>query len=155
LILPYTDYYLARPWRITNKQLAQIAHPCELVRAALWMHAQCRRGLRQPLPLSPTLPICEKEEGEKGLVQVKLWAVQLQHFLRGFVAAAAHRLVSPAGDVSVNARAWSCWEEFIFARVMRGIWGRVEVRLQGAHAFEVLPSRLSFTSARTVSRLFH
>jgi len=132
LILPYTDYYLARPWRITNKQLAQIAHPCELVRAALWMHSQCRRGLRQPLPLSPMLPICEKEEGENGLVQVKLWPVQLQHFPRGLVAATARRLVAPAGDVVVyvNARESSCWEELIFARVMSGILGRVEVRLQ-------------------------
>ena len=96
------------------------------------MHSQCRRGLRQPLPLSPMLPICEKEEGEKGLVQVKLWPVQLQHFPRGLVAATARRLVAPAGDVVVyvNARESSCWEECIFARVMSGILRRVEVRLQ-------------------------
>ena len=131
-ILPYTDYYLGRPWRITNQQVAQIAHPCELVRAALCMHSQCRRGLRQPLPLSPMLPICEKEEGEKGLAQVKFWPVQLQHFLRGFVAVTALRLVTPAGDVYVDARTLSCWEECIFSRVMSGILGRVEVRLQGA-----------------------
>ena len=132
LILPYTDYYLGQPWRITNKQLAQIAHPCELVRAALWMHSQCRRGLRQPLPLSPMLPICEKEEGERGLAQVRFWPVQLQHFLRGFVAITALRLVTPAGDVYVDARTLSCWEECIFCRVMSGTLGRVEVRLQGA-----------------------
>jgi hypothetical protein len=32
--------------------------------------------------------------------------------------------------VYVNARESSCWEELIFARVMSGILGRVEVRLQ-------------------------
>jgi hypothetical protein len=112
------------PKSITNRQHLEIAHPCELVLAALKSHSL---RLKQPLFLT-----CQQQGEGEGLPHVKFWPQQLQRFLRGCVAATAQRLVAPCGDQHVTKWTLSLWKNRIFLRVMSGFVKKVEVRLQGA-----------------------
>ncbi len=87
--------------------------PRELVCMALCIHAQ--RSLQPPPPLP-------------SYMQLRFRPLQLQRFLRGFVFAASHALVTPPASVLVHARTKSRYIERIFVRVMSGFVARAEVR---------------------------
>jgi hypothetical protein len=112
--------------------LHELSLPCDLVRAAMFFHAQ---RSRQPPPRLPRY------------MQLQFLPLQLQRFLRSCVLATAHALVTPPASMPrqkthVDPRTKSRWIERIFVRVMSGLVARAEVRRQGA--------LLSFASARMV-----
>ncbi len=117
------------PKRITNQQHVQIAHPYQLVRAALLLHSLRHPRLRlQP----PHFIACEQQTEGQRLAHVKFWPQQLRRFLRGCVATTALRLAAPLGNQRVDTRTMSVWKNRIFLRVMGGFVKRVEVRRQEA-----------------------
>jgi hypothetical protein len=95
--------------------LARAARMCFLVRFALCF--ELRRSLRQRLP----------RVGQLGFPS-KL----LRRFLRGFVVATAHGLVTVTGGVRVTASNKIILRNRIFARVMSGCVMREEGQLQAA-----------------------
>ena len=115
-------------------ELEQLLLPCDLVRAAVFFHAQ--RSRRPP----PRLP---------RYMQLQFQPLQLQRFLRSCVLATAHALASPPASVCrlVHARTRSRWIDCIFVRVMSGFVARAEVRRQAA--------RLCFASACMIWRSRH
>jgi hypothetical protein len=102
---------------------AHLRDLCFLVRFALFF--QPRRSLRQPLPT---------------LSRVRFPPKRLQRFLRGFVAATAHRLIT-APAIECNGGWFEIsWRNRIVARVMSGFVMKEEVRLQAAAAARIAES---------------
>jgi hypothetical protein len=125
-ILLFVDY------RRVLLTLYELSLPYDLVRAAMFFHAQ---RSRQPPPRLPRY------------MQLQFLPLQLQRFLRSCVLATAHALVTPPASVFVHARTKSRCIERIFVRVMSGFVARAEVRRQAA--------RLSLASAGMVWPSFH
>ena len=121
----YFDHYLGRRACLVDHWHALLSleqlFPCHLVFAALCVRA---RRLRQ-LPPPPRY------------MHVHFPALQLQRFLRGFVFATAHALVTPRASALklrlAHARTESRCVDRIFVRVMRGFVKRAKVRSLGEH----------------------
>ncbi len=96
---------------------ARLAFLHLLVRFVLYFEP--RRSLRQRLPTLGQLAFPPK---------------LLRRFLRGFVVATAHGLVTAPASVCVGAREKTIWMNRIFARVMSGF---VVVSLQAAAAARI------------------
>ena len=95
-----------------------------LVRFALFLHPQ--RSLCHRLPI---------------LGQLGFPSKLLRRFLRGFVVATAHGLVTAPASVNVDARKRIILRNRVFARVMSGFVLREEVRLQDAAAARIAGKR--------------
>ncbi len=104
--------------------LSDVTCLCFLVRLALYFES--RRSLRQRLPRLGQLAFPPK---------------LLRRFLRGFVVAAAHGLVTAPASVFVTARTKMKWKNRIFARVMSGFVTREEARLQSDAAARIAGNR--------------
>jgi hypothetical protein len=138
-VLAYFDYYLGRMMPIVSffnhrrfiVSLDELSLSCHLICTALCLHA---KRLSEP---RRDFPPCS-------FMQLQFPPLQLQRFLRGFVLATAHRLVTPPASVFrlVHARTKSRWMDRIFVRVMSGFVRKAEVRWQGACC-----ACLSFSSA--------
>jgi hypothetical protein len=138
----YFDHYLGRRTCLVDIQHALLSleqfFPCQLIFAALCVHAQ---RLRQP---SPPLP---------RYMQVRFPALQLQRFLRGCVLVTARSLVIPPSNVFhlVHTRVKSRWIDRIFVRVMSGFARRAQVRRMSccSRAF-LAPSLYRYISQKTL-----
>jgi hypothetical protein len=118
-LISFFDRYIGKRMCVPAKHLGHVVLPCQLVYAALCVHA---RRLRQPLPPLPPY------------TQLQFLPLQLQRFLRGCVLFTAHALVTPPASVFqlVHVRTKSRFIARIFVRVMSGFVARAEVRRQGA-----------------------
>jgi hypothetical protein len=119
----YLDHYLGRRARLVDFQHALFSleqfFPCQLVFAALCVHAQRSRLLPPPLPR---------------YMQVQFPALQLQRFLRGCVLATAQALATlPSGCFYIlHSKTKSRWIRHVFVRVMSGFVTRAQVQRPGA-----------------------
>ncbi len=100
--------------------LSDVALLHVLARYALFFHPQC--SLRHRLPILGQLGFPPK---------------LLRHFLRRFVVATAHGLLTAPASVYVDARKRIILRNRVFARVMSGFVFREEVRLQDAAAARI------------------
>ena len=111
--------------------LSHAARLCFLVRIALYFES--RRSLRQRLPR---------------LGQLAFPSKLLRRFLRGFVVATAHGLVTAPASVFVIARKKTILRNRIVARVMSGAVMREEGRLQAAAAARIADKSFNMAALR-------
>ncbi len=95
---------------------------------------ESRRSLRQRLPRLGQLAFSPK---------------LLRRFLRGFVVATAHGLVTAPASVYVDAEKRKIWMHRICARAMSGAVVRGEVRLQAAAAARIAGKSGIFAAAKS------
>ena len=112
--------------------LSDVARLCFLVRLALYIES--RRSLRQRLPR---------------LGQLAFPSKLLRRFLRGFVVATAHGLVTAPAGVHVGAKEQNIWMHCIFARAMSGFVVREEVLLQADAAARIAGKSGVFDAAES------
>ena len=123
--------------QLFSVSLHELLNPRDLVYAAMFFHAQRSRRLPPRLP-------CH--------MQLQFRPPQLQRFLRGFVLATAHALVTPPASVWLDAATMWHWSHSIFVRVMSGFVAKAEVR---RHRALWQGARFSFASAGMVWPSFH
>ncbi len=112
--------------------LSDAARLCFLVHLVLYFEP--RRSLRQRLPT---------------LGQLAFPSKLLRRFLRGFVVATAHGLVTAPASVHVDAETEMIWMNRIVARVMSGAVMREEGRLQAAAAHRIAGKRGVISAAES------
>jgi hypothetical protein len=129
-LISFFDRYIGKHMCVPAKHLGHVVLPCQLVYAALCLHA---RRLRQSLP---PLPPC---------TQLQFLPLQLQRFLRGCVLFTAHALVTPPASVFqlAHVRTKSRFIARIFVRVMSGFVARAEVGRQGARCAYACPAAIA------------
>jgi hypothetical protein len=130
--------------------LQQLSLPCDLVRAAMFFHAQLSHQPPPRLPRYMRLQFLPH--------RLHFSPLQLQRFLRSCVLATAHALVTPPASVFVHARTKSRCIDCISVRVMSGFVARAEVRRQGARcacACRAALARLSSAISHIVWSSFH
>jgi hypothetical protein len=108
----YLDYYLGKNACFCGHPhvlLSMVLLPCQIVFAALWIHARAHKRVL-PLPR---------------LMQLKFPPLHLQRYLRGFVTLAADKLGNPMASKYYIHRV----NLLIFMRVMSGFFWKSEVRM--------------------------